>query len=153
MIIKSKQSLSNHLISKLTTSYHSDLRVRKSWAGKSPIQWHTDQSAEPQTPGTTFICMLESPAASGGDTLVSSSVQAYKSLSPGFRKRLEGLMALHSNVDGVTAEMKNGEKAVLRKGVVQSVHPVVIVHPVTGEKALCEYSFLLFSQTRNQKGV
>ena len=116
----------------------SDLRVRKSWAGRSPVQWHTDQSPEAQTPGTTFICMLESPSTAGGDTLVSSSVQAYKSLSPRFRKRLEGLTAIHSNTDGVVAEMKNGEKAVMRRGVIQSEHPIVIVHPVTKEKALCK---------------
>lgn len=116
----------------------SDLRVRRSWAGRSPVQWHTDQSPEPQTPGTTFICMLESPAAAGGDTLVSSSVQAYKSLSPQFRKRLEGLTAIHSNNDGFQSELQNGEKAVLRRGIIESEHPVVIVHPVTREKALCE---------------
>lgn len=114
-----------------------DLRVRKSWKGRSPIQWHSDQSPEQQPPGTTFICMLESPAAAGGDTLVSSSVHAYKSLSPRFRKRLEGLTAIHSNNDGVTQERKNGSNAVMRRQELQAEHPVVIVHPVTGEKALC----------------
>ncbi|SPO04459.1 related to E.coli dioxygenase [Cephalotrichum gorgonifer] len=113
-----------------------DLRVRKSWKGRSPVQWHTDQSPEPQTPGTTFICMLESPAAAGGDTLVSSSVQAFKSLSPRFRKRLEGLTAIHTNNDGVTQELKNGENAVMRRAELVQEHPVVIVHPVTKEKAL-----------------
>lgn len=122
----------------MTNRFRSDLRVRKSWAGRSPIQWHTDQSPEPQTPGTTFICMLESPSAAGGDTLISSSVQAYKSLSPRFRKRLDGLTALHSNNDGVRAELKNGDKAVLRRGAIETIHPVVIIHPVTGEKALCK---------------
>ncbi|KAL4966173.1 TauD/TfdA dioxygenase family protein [Aspergillus stella-maris] len=116
-----------------------DLRVRKSWAGRSPVQWHTDQSAEQQPPGTTFIAMLESPASAGGDTLISSSVRAYSSLSPRFRKRLEGLTAVHSNNDGVTQEMKNGEKAVMRRGILQAEHPVVLVHPVTKEKALCTF--------------
>jgi sulfonate dioxygenase len=117
--------------------------VRKSWAGRSPVQWHTDQSPEAQTPGTTFICMLESPSAAGGDTLVSSSVQAYKSLSPRFRKRLEGLTAIHSNSDGVVAEQKNGEKAVMLRGMLTAEHPVVIVHPVTKEKALCMCTILM----------
>lgn len=115
-----------------------DLRVRRSWRGRSPIQWHTDQSAEQQPPGTTFIGMLESPAAAGGDTLVSSSVAAYKALSPRFRKRLEGLTAIHSNNDGVKQEMKNGDAAVMRRQELIAEHPVVRVHPVTGEKALCE---------------
>lgn len=120
----------------LANDLRRDLRVRKSWKGRSPIQWHTDQSPEPQTPGTTFICMLESPAAAGGDTLVSSSVQAFKSLSPRFRKRLEGLTAIHTNNDGVTQELKNGEAAVMRRQELIQEHPVVIVHPVTKEKAL-----------------
>ncbi|KAK5121606.1 hypothetical protein LTR85_004778 [Meristemomyces frigidus] len=113
-----------------------DLRVRRSWKGRSPIQWHTDQSPEAQTPGTSFIAMLESPATAGGDTLVSSSVQAFKALSPRFRKRLEGLTAIHSNNDGVSQELKNGSGAVMRRQELTAEHPVVRVHPVTGEKAL-----------------
>ncbi|KAL1893741.1 hypothetical protein Sste5346_006242 [Sporothrix stenoceras] len=114
-----------------------DLRVRKSWRGRSPVQWHTDQSPEPQPPGTSFICMLESPTAAGGDTLVSSSVAAFKGLSPRFRKRLEGLTAIHSNNDGVTQELKNnGAGAVMRRKELIQEHPVVLVHPVTKEKAL-----------------
>lgn len=114
-----------------------DLRVRKSWKGRSPIQWHSDQSPESQPPGTSFICMLESPGAAGGDTLISSAVQQYKSLSPRFRKRLDGLTAIHSNNDGVNQETKNnGASAVMRRKELQQEHPVVIVHPVTKEKAL-----------------
>jgi len=115
----------------------SDLRVRKSWARQSPIQFHTDQSPEPQTPGTTFICMLESPDGAGGDTIMSSSVRAYSRLSPRFRRRLEGLTAIHSNLDGASAEIQNnGQGAVMRRQVLEAEHPVVIVHPVTKEKAL-----------------
>lgn len=102
------------------------------------MQWHSDQTPEPQPPGVTFIGMLESPAAAGGDTLMSSSVQAYRSLSPRFRKRLEGLTAIHSNNDGVKQELKNGDGAVMRRQELVQEHPVVIVHPVTKEKALCK---------------
>jgi sulfonate dioxygenase len=111
------------------------------------VQWHSDQTPEPQPPGVTFIAMLESPAAAGGDTLISSSVQAYKSLSPRFRKRLEGLTAIHSNNDGVKQELKNGDNAVMRRQELVQEHPVVIVHPVTKEKALCKdsLSFLDYS--------
>lgn len=48
-----------------------DLRIRKSWARKSPIQFHVDQSPEAQPPGLTFFCMLESPPGPGGDTIIS----------------------------------------------------------------------------------
>jgi sulfonate dioxygenase len=74
----------------------------------------------------------------GGDTLVSSSVQAFKSLSPRFRKRLEGLTAIHTNNDGVSQELKNGPNAVMRRQELVAEHPVVRVHPVTKEKALCK---------------
>ncbi|KAL1759714.1 hypothetical protein FB107DRAFT_246114 [Schizophyllum commune] len=114
-----------------------DLRVRKSWAGKSPIQFHSDQSPEPQTPGTSFICMLESPSGAGGDTIISSSVRAFERLSPLFRKRLEGLWAVHSNWEGAMTEVNNnGQNAVQRRPVLQNTHPVVIQHPVTKQKAL-----------------
>ena len=49
-----------------------DLRIRKSWARKSPVQFHVDQSPESQPPGVTFFCMLESPPGAGGDTVISS---------------------------------------------------------------------------------
>lgn len=49
-----------------------DLRIRKSWARKSPIQFHVDQSPEAQPPGLTFFCMLESPPGPGGDTIISN---------------------------------------------------------------------------------
>lgn len=76
-------------------------------------------------------------AAAGGDTLISSAVQQYKSLSPRFRKRLDGLTAIHSNNDGATQETKNnGADAVMRRKILQQEHPIVIVHPVTKEKAL-----------------
>ena len=80
--------------------------------------------------------MLESPESAGGDTLISSSVAQFNALSPRFRKRLEGLTAVHSNNDGVSQELKNGEAAVMRRKELIQEHPVVIVHPVTGEKAL-----------------
>lgn len=66
---------------------------------------------------------------------MSSSVAAFKALSPRFRKRLEGLTAIHSNNDGVTQEMKNRD-AVMRREELINEHPVVIVHPVAKEKAL-----------------
>lgn len=70
---------------------------------------------------------------------MSSSVQAFNSLSPRFRKRLEGLTAIHTNNDGVTQELKNGDSAVMRRAELVQEHPVVIVHPVTKQKALCEF--------------
>lgn len=46
---------------------------------------------------------------------------------------------MHSNDDGVAAELKNGKDSVMRRDVLKTEHPVVIVHPVTKQKALCEW--------------
>ncbi|KAH8881763.1 putative alpha-ketoglutarate-dependent sulfonate dioxygenase [Thozetella sp. PMI_491] len=102
-----------------------------------PIQFHVDQSPEAQPPGATFFCMLESPPGAGGDTIISSMTRAYERLSPSFRKRLEGLMALHTTANPIAREIRdNGNLAVLRRPITKSVHPVVAVHPVTKKKAL-----------------
>ena len=61
------------------------------------VTWHSDVTYEAQPPGTTFLYVLDTPTA-GGDTLFSNQVEAYKRLSPEFRKRLFGLKALHSGV-------------------------------------------------------
>ncbi|KAI1319474.1 TauD-domain-containing protein [Xylariaceae sp. FL0255] len=96
--------------------------------GLSPVQWHTDQSPEPQPLRMTVIYMLESPAP---------AQRASRTLSPRFRKRLEGLTAIHSNKEGVTQEKaNNGTNAAVRRQELIQEHPVVLVHPVTGEKAL-----------------
>jgi sulfonate dioxygenase len=133
-----------------------DLRIRKSWARKSPIQFHVDQSPESQPPGLTFFCMLESPPGAGGDTIIShvsskhyhcivrmaadtanKMGRAFERLSPSFRKRLEGLNAIHTTTNPIMREIRdNGDLAVLRRPISKSVHPVVTVHPVTKRKSL-----------------
>ncbi|KAJ7087902.1 hypothetical protein B0H15DRAFT_922888 [Mycena belliarum] len=95
--------------------------------------WHSDVSYEKQTPGTTFFFILDQPG-SGGDTLFLSQVEAYKRLSPEFQKRLEGLRAVHSAVS--QADHSRSRGGPVRREPVETEHPVVRVHPVTGEKAL-----------------
>jgi sulfonate dioxygenase len=63
--------------------------------------------------------------------------RAFDRLSPSFRKRLEGLNALHTTANPIARELRdNGDLAVLRRPITSSIHPVVTVHPVTGKKAL-----------------
>jgi len=96
--------------------------------------WHSDVSYEKQTPGTTFFWILDQPENGGGDTLFASQVEAYNRLSDEFKKRLEGLTAVHSAVSQAEASAKRGGP--VRREAVESEHPVVRKHPVTGEKAL-----------------
>ncbi|KAF8181610.1 hypothetical protein BJ912DRAFT_882195 [Pholiota molesta] len=97
-------------------------------------QWHSDVSYEKQPPGTTFFFILDQPEVGGGDTLFLSQVEAYNRLSPAFQKRLEGLRAVHSAVAQADFARKRGGP--VRRAPVETEHPLVRVHPVTGEKAL-----------------
>ncbi|TCD61185.1 hypothetical protein EIP91_008810 [Steccherinum ochraceum] len=95
--------------------------------------WHSDVSYEKQTPGTTLFWILDQPDI-GGDTLFASQVEAYNRLSPEFKKRLEGLRAVHSAVPQADASRRRGGP--VRREPVETEHPLVRVHPATGEKAL-----------------
>ena len=67
----------------------------------------------------------------GGDTLRSSGYALYSSLSPGFHAYLEGLSAVHSVVEVARAAGPH-----LRRAPIETTHPVVRVHPVTGWKSV-----------------
>ncbi|RAK96195.1 TauD/TfdA dioxygenase family protein [Aspergillus ibericus CBS 121593] len=97
------------------------------------ITWHSDVTFEKQPPGTTFLYILDGPT-SGGDTLFADMAQAYRRLSPEFRKRLHGLKAVHSGVEQVNNSLNKG--GIARRDPITSEHPIVRTHPVTGEKAL-----------------
>ncbi|KAJ2915813.1 hypothetical protein MD484_g4616, partial [Candolleomyces efflorescens] len=98
------------------------------------LGWHSDVTYEKQPPSTTFFFILDQPPQVGGDTLFASQVEAYNRLSPEFQKRLEGLKALHSAV--YQADYAKNRGSVVRREPVETEHPIVRVHPVTGEKAL-----------------
>lgn len=95
--------------------------------------WHTDVTYERQPPGTTFFFILRQPSL-GGDTLFASQVEAYNRLSPEFQKRLQGLTAVHSAV--VQADNAKRRGRPVRREAIETEHPLVRQHPVTGEKAL-----------------
>lgn len=98
----------------------------------------------------TFFQMLEQPDNSGGDTIIASTSRAFERLSPTFRKRLEGLWAVHTTANPILREIRdNGGSAVVRREITKSVHPVVCVHPVTKRK----YLFVNSSYTQSIVGM
>lgn len=101
----------------------------------STTLWHHDQSFERQPPSATFLTGLTIPARCGGDTEYVSMVAAYNRLSPSFRTYLETLTALHSGVEQGEDSIKSGN-GILRRKPVETIHPVVRVHPGTGEKSI-----------------
>lgn len=102
--------------------------------------WHTDHSYD-QIPALGSILLARETPPVGGDTLFACMYKAYESLSPGLKKTLEGMNAVHSSrhvfgdqsayraeMDGV---FENAELATQ-----DAVHPVIITHPESGRKAL-----------------
>jgi sulfonate dioxygenase len=108
-------------------------RVFRNQDRVSSVSWHSDVTYEKQPPGTTFLGILELPV-SGGDTAFTNTEEVYNRLSPEFRKRLEGLKAVHSAEE--QAEFSRQRGGVVRREPVKTAHPIVRQHPVTKRKSL-----------------
>lgn len=102
--------------------------------------WHTDHSYD-EEPAMGSILVARNLPKTGGDTLFANLYAAYEALSPGLQKTLEGLSAVHSNkhLYGENGYYRTTDLAQHLGGmdrVGDAVHPVVIVHPESGRKAL-----------------
>jgi alpha-ketoglutarate-dependent taurine dioxygenase len=98
-------------------------------------RWHADVTAALNPPAASILRAEVIPPY-GGDTQWSNTVAAYEGLSAPLRKLADGLRAVHrfSPPDGATAT-EDYERRVARRPLLTE-HPVVRVHPETGEKAL-----------------
>ncbi|KKK14355.1 hypothetical protein AOCH_006080 [Aspergillus ochraceoroseus] len=95
--------------------------------------WHQDVSYEIQPPGYVMLGLLEGPEV-GGDTVFAATDLAYKRLSPTLCSWLDTLSAVHSSTKMINHARLTG--GLVRKDPVNTVHPLVRIHPVTGEKSL-----------------
>ncbi|MBW8483518.1 TauD/TfdA dioxygenase family protein [Actinomadura parmotrematis] len=86
--------------------------------------WHADASYAERPPGFAVLRAVEVPAY-GGDTVWANTVAAYDDLPVELRELADRLWVLHS--DELTAG--GGDAA-------RAEHPLVRVHPETGERAL-----------------
>lgn len=103
--------------------------------GYDKAGWHADVTAAVNPPAASILRAEVIPPY-GGDTQWSNTVAAYDGLSAPLRKLADGLRAVHrfSPPDGSTAT-EDYERRVNRRPLVTE-HPVVRVHPETGERAL-----------------
>ncbi len=103
--------------------------------------WHSDMSFL-ETPAIGSILYAVELPEFGGDTLFSSQAAAYDALSPGLKATLETLNAVHSasreySAQGTSAQKRGSMQVAEADGYVgEFVHPMVLVHPETGRKAL-----------------
>lgn len=97
--------------------------------------WHADVTAAVNPPAASILRAEVIPPF-GGDTHWSNTVAAYAGLSAPVRAFADGLRAVHrfSPPDGATAT-EDYQRRVQGRPLL-SEHPVVRVHPETGEKAL-----------------
>lgn len=103
--------------------------------------WHSDMSFLEQPAIGSILYAVEVPQF-GGDTLFASQAAAYDALSPGLKATLQTLNAVHSasreySAQGHSAQKRAGMAIAEADGYVgEYVHPVVLIHPETGRKAL-----------------
>jgi taurine dioxygenase len=98
--------------------------------------WHCDHGARVDPPAATIL-RAETVPPYGGDTTWSNLAAAYAGLSAPLRQFADGLRAEHRL--GVGYQPRPGDDAYLRHLLdrqVASLHPLVRVHPETGERIL-----------------
>lgn len=105
--------------------------------------WHTDVTFVDRIPKASILRAIDLPAY-GGTTTWASGVAAYNSLPEPLKVLAENLWARHTNVydyASTSVERVNNEKSAEYRAEFQSTyfeteHPVVRVHPETGERTL-----------------
>lgn len=111
---------------------------RRKWVS-ALAGWHSDLS-QAVNPPTASMLRAESTPEFGGDTQWTNTVAAYAGLSEPLRTLADGLHAEHAFFSGVQLlHTDERDRDILRMYCDRpeaAIHPVVRVHPETGEKAL-----------------
>ncbi|ADZ69844.1 TauD/TfdA dioxygenase family protein [Polymorphum gilvum] len=111
-------------------------------------QWHTDVTFVPAYPKYSVLRGITIPET-GGDTIWANTAAAYDALPEPLKRFADNLRAVHSNAydyashrPWATEVEKKHYDEVFRSKVFQTDHPVVRVHPETGEHTLILGSFV-----------
>ncbi|HGA2320079.1 TPA: TauD/TfdA dioxygenase family protein [Pseudomonas putida] len=110
--------------------------------GQRANSWHTDVTFVDAYPKASILRSVVAPA-SGGDTVWANTAAAYLELPEPLRELADKLWAVHSNEydyasikpDVDPAKLERYRK-VFTSTVYETEHPVVRVHPISGERAL-----------------
>lgn len=113
-----------------------------SHAGGRASSWHTDVTFVDAYPAASILRQVVSPA-SGGDTTWANTAVAYERLPEPLKALVDNLWAVHTNAYDYAATRADVDPARLERHrsvfastVYETEHPVVRVHPVTGERTL-----------------
>jgi taurine dioxygenase len=111
-------------------------------------QWHTDVTFVPDYPKYSVLRGVTVPAV-GGDTVWANTATAFNDLPAPLQQLAESLRAVHSNAYDYAAQRPRATEVdrkhyeeVFRSTVFETEHPLVHVHPETGEKNILLGSFV-----------
>ncbi|WP_019447335.1 TauD/TfdA family dioxygenase [Cupriavidus sp. BIS7] len=115
--------------------------------------WHSDITYK-KTPPRGAILRRELGPDTGGDTMWSNMAMAYERLPEAIKQRIDGLYAKHSVEPSFFAQHPREERLAAAEKLPAVEHPVVLIHPETGEKVLFVNAFTThFSNFWNFKDV
>lgn len=109
--------------------------------------WHTDVSFVDRIPKASILRAVTLPPY-GGATTWASTTAAYNQLPDPLRSLVDNLRALHTNLYDYAEKLDAGSadpalnderqqyQAEFRRNTYETVHPVVRIHPETGERTL-----------------
>ncbi|MBH1992426.1 MAG: TauD/TfdA family dioxygenase [Sphingomonadaceae bacterium] len=110
--------------------------------GRAASSWHTDVTFVPAYPESSILRAVVIPQA-GGDTLWANTATAYEELPEPLRLIADTLWAVHSNLydyaavqHGASSEAMERYRQVFASTVYETEHPLVHVHPESGERSL-----------------
>ncbi|MFK0692866.1 TauD/TfdA dioxygenase family protein [Mesorhizobium sp. IMUNJ 23033] len=109
--------------------------------GRRADMWHTDWTFVDAYPKIAMLRGVVIPP-SGGDTIWSNTAAAYLDLPPPVQRLADELWAVHTNAFDYTVMARASETDrkhfddVYTRTIYETEHPVVRVHPETGERTL-----------------
>ncbi|MES2058089.1 MAG: TauD/TfdA family dioxygenase [Pseudomonadota bacterium] len=98
-------------------------------------KWHTDMSFRVK-PSIASVLRARLIPPVGGDTIWADTAAAYRGLPDAVKERIDGLDAEHDIVRSFGPRVTDEKRAQLARDLPPATHPVVRVHPETGEKIL-----------------
>jgi alpha-ketoglutarate-dependent sulfate ester dioxygenase len=109
--------------------------------GRAANHWHTDVTFVLNPPQATSLRSITIPPY-GGETLIADAAAAYRDLPEPLRALADTLWAEHTNdydyavPEEALDEQQAAARAQFTSIKYRTVHPVVRVHPLTGERGL-----------------
>ena len=113
--------------------------------GMAANSWHTDVTFVDRIPAISILRGVTIPEY-GGNTVWANTVAAYDALPQSLKSLVEHLWAVHSNEYDYVADVEDPEndgpdrdaldREQFRSTYYETEHPVVRIHPETGERAL-----------------